>query len=72
MKKENFIKAIEILAKFHTSEIIINNANAKSANINNMISIKNCCAAAINVLINEGYSLYMVNGLLVIDDYAIA
>lgn len=63
MNKETFFKAIEIISKHHSSEIVINQP------INNFVGdlgtakwtihIKKCVPAVIDELKQEGYSLGM-------------
>ena len=63
MKKDDFYTAIEILSKHHTSKITINQP------INNFVGelgqskwtipINHCVPAAINELVQQGFSLSM-------------
>ena len=70
MNFADFTTAIELVSKFHTTELVINQP------INNFVGhlgeskwtihIKKCVPAAVNALIANGYSLSMTEyGLLV-------
>ena len=71
MKREQFFKAIEIIAQNHTSKIIINNADGfVRTNADDLtIDILTCCAAVTNNLVKEGYSLAMHEGKTAVNYY---
>lgn len=66
MKKEAFLKAIEIISVNHSTQIYINKPNGNFVGslgcTEFTIKITNCCASVINNLIKEGYSLSMQDG----------
>lgn len=63
MKKDDFYTALEILSKFHTSQITINQPiNNFVGNLGQSewtIHINHCVPAAIKELVQQGFSLSM-------------
>ena len=68
MKLGSLLKAIEILANYHTTELVINKCFSDQVRIDNNIAIKSCCQAAIESLQKAGFGLSMRKGYLVIND----
>ena len=75
MKKENFIKALEIISKYHTTNLVINkvkpNQQVTPVLASPTIQITGCCAAVINNLKEAGFSLSMQDGMMSVEDYSI-
>lgn len=75
MKAENFIKAIEIISKSHTSKVVINHVRpgkqVSPVLASPTIDITQCCAAVIDDLKSAGYALSMHDGMLYVEDYSI-
>lgn len=68
MELKTFQLAISILLEFHSIEIIINHCKSNGqVKLTNTIHIKNCCAECVKKLINQGFSLTMHDGLLIVD-----
>lgn len=73
MKKQDFIKAVEILTEHHSNEVIINkvepNGQVSPVLESPTIHIKKCVPSVVNSLIAAGYSLGMHDGLMTVDKY---
>jgi len=73
MNSKQFITAIGIISKNHSTQLFINKPYGTS--IGNLgvneysIRIKDCCASVFNNLIKEGYSLSMQDGLTSVSKY---
>ena len=75
MKKENFLKAIEIISEYHTTKMIINKpVNGFVGDLGSKewsINIISCCTSVINGLTDAGFSLTMLDGMLSLADYSV-
>jgi hypothetical protein len=73
MKAADFLKAIEIISKSHSVDMVINhvesNGQVSPVLESPTIGIKECPAAVINNLKNAGYSLAMHNSMLLVNKY---
>tara|TARA_R110002012_G_scaffold1725_1_gene8391 strand:+ start:210 stop:437 length:228 start_codon:yes stop_codon:yes gene_type:complete len=73
MKHENFMKAMDILSKNHSTQLYINkphdNYVGELGSEKFTIRIKDCCGAVISNLMNAGFSLSMEDGLTSVSDY---
>jgi len=79
MNSKQFVTAIGIIAKNHSTQLFINKPLGSDAQFGNSIGnlgvteytirIKDCCASVIKNLINEGYSLSMQDGLTSVNKY---
>jgi hypothetical protein len=73
MKKEAFLKAIEIISVNHSTQIYINkpdnNFVGSLGSSEFSIKITNCCPSVINNLIKEGYLLSMKDGYTSVSYY---
>lgn len=73
MNSKQFITAIGIISKNHSTQLFINKPLGNSLGnlgVNEYtIRIKDCCASVFNNLIKEGYSLSMTDGLTSVTKY---
>lgn len=73
MNPKQFQELIEIVNSKHSTTLIINHVKPGgqvSINPNNIrVSIKECCAAVINELVEKGFSCSMHEGMLQVDNY---
>ncbi len=75
MKLTNFLKAIEIISKSHSTQLFINkpyNGNVGDLGVTDYnIRIKDCCGKVMSDLVDAGFTLSMKDGLTTVDDYGI-
>ncbi len=73
MNSKQFITAIGIISKKHSTQLFINKPHGTyigNLGVNEYtIRIKDCCASVFNNLIKEGYSLSMQDGLTSVTKY---
>ena len=73
MNKQDFLQAIEIIAKHHTTSVVINKpANSTLGNLCSTefsIDIVGCCANVVNKLKEAGFTLSVRNGAMQVDKY---
>ena len=73
MKREDYLKALEIVSGNHTTELVLN--QSIDGFVGDLgcskftIHIKNCCVSVVDKLKNEGYSLSMCKFGLNVDKY---
>jgi len=67
MNSKQFVTAIGIIAKNHSTQLFINKPHGEHVGdlgVNEYtIRIKDCCASVFNNLIEQGYSLSLQDGL---------
>jgi len=73
MKVEDFLEAIKIISKKHSTKLEINhvepNGQVSKFLESPTISITDCCASVINELKDAGYSLSMKDGKTILNRY---
>ena len=73
MKAVDFLKAVEILTKNHSNEIIVNKSTGHGSTTGNeanpTLHITNCTASAVNNLKEAGFSLSMNGGFMTVEKF---
>lgn len=73
MKAIDFLEAIKIISKNHSTKLVINhvepNGQVSPVLESPTISITDCCASVINNLKDAGFSLSMQNGMTTVSKF---
>ena len=75
MKAKNFMRAVDICSKNHSTKVLINYVasgdTVRAGENNKTLHIIDCCASVVQNLFNDGFSLSLHKGMMSVDDYAL-